>query len=121
MDRDAVIVEVALNEGVLPSSHPHVPQQPQDCAGDARRCADVGAAVVHWHAVDPEGRQRLGDAALYGAALDAMRGSVLAYPSYRVDVEDTLRKTIGQALGAIAVLVGAAFALAQFLEQRETA
>src|SRR5580693_2870946 len=39
----------------------------------------------------------------------------------RVDVEDTLRKTIGQAIGAIAVLVGAGFALAQFLEQRDTA
>jgi hypothetical protein len=42
-------------------------------------------------------------------------------PKDRVDVEDTLRKTIGQALGAIAVLVGAGFALAQFLEQRDTA
>ena len=42
-------------------------------------------------------------------------------PKDRVDVEDTLRKRIGQALGAIAILVGAAFALAQFLEQRDTA
>ena len=42
-------------------------------------------------------------------------------PKDREDVEDTLRKTIGQALGAVAVLVGAGFALAQFLEQRETA
>jgi uncharacterized protein YjbI with pentapeptide repeats len=37
----------------------------------------------------------------------------------RVDVEDTLRKTIGQAIGAVAVLIGAGFALAQFLEQRQ--
>jgi uncharacterized protein YjbI with pentapeptide repeats len=42
-------------------------------------------------------------------------------PKDRVDVEDTLRKTIGQAIGAIAVLVGAGFALAQFLEQRDSA
>jgi hypothetical protein len=42
-------------------------------------------------------------------------------PKDRVEVEDTLRKTIGQALGAIAVLIGAGFALAQFLEQRATA
>src|ERR1700733_2534359 len=42
-------------------------------------------------------------------------------PKDRVDVEDTLRKTIGQAIGAIAVLVGAGFAVVQFLDQRDTA
>jgi Pentapeptide repeats (8 copies) len=42
-------------------------------------------------------------------------------PKDRVDVEDTLRKTIGQAIGAIAVLIGAGFAVWQFLEQRDTA
>jgi uncharacterized protein YjbI with pentapeptide repeats len=39
----------------------------------------------------------------------------------RIDIEDNFRKTIGQALGAIAVLIGAGFALAQFLAQRDTA
>jgi hypothetical protein len=39
-------------------------------------------------------------------------------PKDRMDVEDTLRKTIGQALGGIVVLIGAGGALAQFLEQR---
>jgi Pentapeptide repeats (8 copies) len=39
----------------------------------------------------------------------------------RVDVEDTFRKSIGQAIGAIAVLGGAAFALVQFFDQRNTA
>ncbi len=42
-------------------------------------------------------------------------------PKDRVDVEDTLRKTIGQPLAAIAVLVGAGFALVQFFDQRDTA
>jgi uncharacterized protein YjbI with pentapeptide repeats len=42
-------------------------------------------------------------------------------PKDRVDVEDTLRKTISQALGGIVVLIGAGVALAQFLEQRDTA
>jgi hypothetical protein len=44
--------------------------------------------------------------------------SVFPIPKDRVDVEDTLRKTIGQAIGAIAVLFGAGFAVWQFLEQR---
>jgi len=90
VQRDAVIVEVALNEGVSPAGHRHVPQRPEECAADARRCADAGAAVVHWHAVDAQGRQRLADTSLYGAALDAMGGCVLAYPSYPVDVPDTV-------------------------------
>ncbi len=36
----------------------------------------------------------------------------------RVDVEDTYRKTVGQALGGIAVLLGAGFAYLQFSQQQ---
>jgi len=90
VEGDAVIVEVASNEGVTRAIHPHVPLRPEECAADARRCADAGASIVHWHAVDDAGRQALGDARLYGAALDAMDGCVLAYPSYPVDVPATV-------------------------------
>ena len=84
MERDAAIVEVGLNEAATRAQNPYVPYAPEECAEDARRCAEAGAAVVHWHARDPiTGAQRLDDAALYGAALDRMRPSgVLAYPSY---------------------------------------
>jgi uncharacterized protein (DUF849 family) len=80
----AAIIEVSLNEATMRSENPHVPYSPQECADDARRCAEAGAAVIHWHARDPvTGAQRLDDAPLYGAALDLMRPSgVLAYPSY---------------------------------------
>jgi uncharacterized protein (DUF849 family) len=90
MDRDAVILEVAMNEAVSPAVHPAVPRQAAECAADALRCADAGATVVHWHAIDADGVQRLGDAALYGEALEGMGGRVLAYPSYPVDVPDTV-------------------------------
>ena len=80
MERDAVVIEVGLNEGVTRAVHPDVPQTPAECAADARRCGDAGAAIVHWHAVDAAGTQRLADAALYGAALDLIDGAVLAYP-----------------------------------------
>jgi 3-keto-5-aminohexanoate cleavage enzyme len=95
MENDAVIIEVALNEAVSPAIHPAVPQSAEACAADARRCADSGAAIVHWHAVDPTGSQRLGDAALYGTALDAMDGCILAYPSYPVNVPDTVDERLG--------------------------
>src|SRR5262249_43497199 len=42
-------------------------------------------------------------------------------PKARADVEDNLRKTIGQALGGVAVLIGAGSALFQFLQQQRTA
>jgi uncharacterized protein YjbI with pentapeptide repeats len=40
-------------------------------------------------------------------------------PKARADVEDNFRKTVGQALGGAAVLIGAGFALIQFLEQQK--
>ena len=42
-------------------------------------------------------------------------------PKARADVEDNLRKTIGQALGGAAVLFGAGTALFQFLHQQQAA
>ncbi len=85
---DAAIIEVGLNEAVLRPQHAQVPYSPAECAAEASRCAEAGAAIVHWHARDPKtGEQRLADVALYGEALDAMRPSgVLAYPSYPVDI-----------------------------------
>jgi uncharacterized protein (DUF849 family) len=88
MERDAVIVEVGLNEAAERARNRHVPYSPRECAEDAGRCAASGAAVVHWHARDPvSGTQRLADATLYAEALDRMRGhcDVLAYPSYPVE------------------------------------
>jgi hypothetical protein len=42
-------------------------------------------------------------------------------PKERADVEDNFRKTFGQALGGAAVLIGAGFALFQFLQQQQAA
>ena len=66
------------------AQNPHVPYSAEECAEDARRSAEAGAAVVHWHARDPvTGAQRLDDVEQYGRALDRMRPSgVLGYPSY---------------------------------------
>src|SRR2546423_1264437 len=102
MDRDAVIVEVGLNEAASRAQNPNVAYSPSECAQDARRCTEAGAAVVHWHARDPvTGDQRLGDVALSAAALDEMRdGDVLAYPSYPVDIPAEQRLDHVWALGA---------------------
>src|SRR5262245_41546448 len=98
MKHDAVVIEIGLNESVTSAMHPRVPQGPSACAADARRCADAGAAIVHWHAIDPLGAPRLADADLYGVALDDMAGCVLAYPSYPIDVPDTFDARLGHCL-----------------------
>lgn len=88
MNRDAVIVEVGINEGATRGQNPNIAFSPGECAADAVRCAEAGAAVVHWHAREPDtGAYRFGDTALYGEALDNMRAAsnVLAYPTYPID------------------------------------
>jgi uncharacterized protein (DUF849 family) len=53
---------------------------------------------VHWHAIDATGTQQLADADLYAAALDEMAGCVLAYPSYPIDVPDTVEARLQHCL-----------------------
>jgi uncharacterized protein YjbI with pentapeptide repeats len=50
-----------------------------------------------------------------------MRGRTFWSQKDSADVEDNFRKTVGQALGGAAVLVGAGFGLFQFLQQQKTA
>ena len=87
VERDAVILEVGLNEAAMRTQNPHVPYSPRECAEDALRCGAAGATVIHWHARDPlTGEQRLADARLYGEALEHMRtADLLAYPSYPIE------------------------------------
>ena len=87
MERDAVILEVGLNEATMRAQNPYVPYSPRECAEDALRCGAAGATVIHWHARDPlTGEQRLADAQLYGEALERMcTGDLLAYPSYPIE------------------------------------
>ena len=82
-----VILEVGLNEAAPRALNRHVPYSAPECAADALRCGDAGAAVVHWHARDAAtGEQRLSDARLYAEALAPMRrAGLLAYPSYPVE------------------------------------
>jgi uncharacterized protein (DUF849 family) len=86
MHSDAVIIEVGINEAASRAVNPNVPYGPAECAEDARRCADAGAAIVHFHARDPEtGEQRLGDVTLNGEVLARVAScGVLAYPSYPI-------------------------------------
>jgi uncharacterized protein (DUF849 family) len=81
-----VIIEVGLNENTSREENPHVPISPREIADDILACAKAGAAVIHFHARDPEtGDQRTCDLALYREAMLRVRQArcdVLMYPTY---------------------------------------
>jgi uncharacterized protein (DUF849 family) len=55
--------------------HPKLPMTPAEIAEAAAACLDKGAAMIHLHVRDREGRHTL-DAAVYRAAMDAVRKAV---------------------------------------------
>ncbi len=81
---DQVVIEVALNENQLRSVNPNVAYTPDDLAADARRCLDAGAAVVHYHARDPETGAMSNDVELNLACQRAVTEAtpLVAYPTY---------------------------------------
>lgn len=54
---DKLIINAAL-AGMVPmkADTPYLPVTPEEIAADARRCRDAGAAIVHLHARDDEGK-----------------------------------------------------------------
>jgi len=69
---DAVVIEAALNGGRDRAEHPAVPLAPEEVAAEARRSAEAGAAVVHFHARTVDGGWSA-DPTWYGAAIRLIR------------------------------------------------
>jgi uncharacterized protein (DUF849 family) len=83
---EKLIIEAAINEQSPKEANPHVPYSVGECVEDAIRCADAGAAIVHFHARDPvTGRLITPGTDVYLAAMQAIRRErpeVLLYPTY---------------------------------------
>jgi 3-keto-5-aminohexanoate cleavage enzyme len=72
-DKSKVIVTVAVNGGMQQDRDGAViPKQPEEIAAAAYACWQAGAAVVHVHARDPQGKNS-GDPAIYAAIVKAIR------------------------------------------------
>jgi 3-keto-5-aminohexanoate cleavage enzyme len=70
-----VIITAALNGAFATKDvNPNVPEQPDEIARAARECADAGAAIVHIHARDEQGRP-CGTRAKFEEILAAVRGA----------------------------------------------
>lgn len=83
---DKVIIEAALNEQSPKSANPHVPITAEECAADALRAAEAGAAIVHFHARDPRTGALLSPGTeTYAEAMRLIndeRPDLLVYPTY---------------------------------------
>ncbi|MGA0532433.1 3-keto-5-aminohexanoate cleavage protein [Hansschlegelia sp. KR7-227] len=76
MSRDPVVVTVAPNGGrKTKADHPAIPITPAELADAALRCLEAGAAMIHLHVRDADGRHLL-DADAYAAATAAIRRAV---------------------------------------------
>lgn len=64
-------LQAALNGG---RDHPSLPRTPEEIAAEARAAADAGAACVHFHPYDADGRQTLA-AEPCAAAIRAVRAA----------------------------------------------
>jgi 3-keto-5-aminohexanoate cleavage enzyme len=73
---DELIINLAPT-GMVPTraDSPHVPLTPDEVAADVRRCADLGASIVHLHPRDPDG-QPSQDPALAASLIRAVREAV---------------------------------------------
>lgn len=83
---DKLIIEAALNENARRDRNPNIPVTPDEIARDAIACAEAGAAVVHFHAREPEtGRPRMNGTELYAEAMAKIRrqSDVLLYPTFQ--------------------------------------
>ena len=52
---DKIIIKACLNGVRGREQNPNVPWTPAEVAAEAKRCADAGAAIVHFHARTPQG------------------------------------------------------------------
>jgi hypothetical protein len=50
-----LLIEAAVNGGRRRHEHAAIPYSPAEVAEEARRCAEAGAGLVHFHARSPDG------------------------------------------------------------------
>jgi uncharacterized protein (DUF849 family) len=81
-----LIIEAAINEQSTKTENPNVPVSAEECAVDALKCAAAGAAIVHFHARDPETGALLSPGTESYAEtmrlINDERPDLLVYPTY---------------------------------------
>ena len=90
MNKDPVILEVAINGGVTPDRNPHVPLTDEAVIADSLACYDAGASIIHAHTYDIRLNGRAGAEAYLRPwrVILAKRPDALWYPTLSVNQAD---------------------------------
>lgn len=67
-----VWIEVAQNGSWTRRLQPRIPVTVEELIADGRACIDAGAAILHFHALDPETGKQTDDPDVYGAVIAAV-------------------------------------------------
>lgn len=68
-----VIIELRCNEYAMRDANPNVPWSPEQIARDAAESREAGAAILHYHARDPETGAPSNDVAVYADTIRRVR------------------------------------------------
>ena len=83
---EKLVIEAAINEQASKEDNPRVPYSVDECIDETIRCADAGAAIVHFHARHPtSGDLEVPGTETYRAIMKAVhreRPDLLMYPTY---------------------------------------
>jgi 3-keto-5-aminohexanoate cleavage enzyme len=76
-------LEVALNGPWSRSRQPRIPVRADEIVDDALRCVDAGAAILHFHAYDPQSGRQRDDYDIYAPIIERIRArtDVICYPT----------------------------------------
>ncbi len=112
-----LIISVAPNGARrTKGDHPKIPLSPAELAIEAERCADAGAALMHVHVRDADGRHSLSPDA-YRSALDAIRRRVADRLLLQITTESCGIFAIAVQMAAVLAVKppAASFALREFI------
>ena len=84
IDQGKVIVEVGINESAMKARNPHVPYVEDEAIPDIIAAAKAGAAIVHFHSRDAEGKQIWDADGYYRTVMSGVNAEVqpVMYPTY---------------------------------------
>lgn len=87
MKPGSVVLEVGINESTMRDRNPNIPYSVEEVVKDAVACAELGAAVVHFHARYDDGSQAWADAGVYREIMEGIgeQSDVVFYGSYLGD------------------------------------
>lgn len=80
---EKLIIQVRVNEGTMREKSPHVPYSPKEIADQSVECYRAGAAIVHYHARNPETGAKSSDVELYADTVRRIKNEcdMLTFPT----------------------------------------